>query len=151
MKECWLSAEVALAFPLSLFAMLQQAAGRYGPSCQRNFKSSLFPSVLIHVAQPWTSHPSLPPSCSTPSLTRVCREWNDGRSRGKSRLFRRRRYSCLARAQWTTGRKKLRVSFCVITFLGNRGSSYSLEICIIHFAVCCSLPDWKTNAPGWLW
>lgn len=82
MKERWLSGEVAPYHSclLSLFAMLQQAAGRYAPSCQPNSKSSLFPSVLIHVTLPWTSPhpPSLSPSCSTHSLTWVCHELNDG-------------------------------------------------------------------------
>lgn len=72
-KERWLSGEaallrVALASPppsnphlsppaLPLFAVLQQAAGRYAPSCQPNSKSSLRASAIIRLTQPWTSPP----------------------------------------------------------------------------------------------
>lgn len=71
-KERWLSGEAALlcvalaSLPpppsllplfLPLFAVLQQAAGRYAPSCQPNSKSSLLASALIRLTQPWTSPP----------------------------------------------------------------------------------------------
>lgn len=144
----WRSRCVSLSPPfLSLFAMLQQAAGRYGPSCQRNFKSSLFPSVLIHVTQPWTSRPSLPPSAR--SLARVvCRELNDephrlhgesGRSDDDNSL--------IWLTFWGGGPKITSIILCDYFFLENRGTFFSPEICRIHFAVCCPLPDWKTNSP----
>lgn len=58
----------------------------------------------------------------------------------------------LCRAQGMTGEKKLQVSFCVITFPGNRGTFFLkryVQSTLQYVALL--LPDWKTNGPRCWW
>lgn len=161
MKERWLSGEVAPYHSclLSLFAMLQQAAGRYAPSCQPNSKSSLFPSVLIHVTLPWTSPHPLSLSLLLHPFSHLSVPWIKWRVAPIARKIRFFRWwhrliwpTSLCRAQGMTGEKKLQVSFCVITFPGNRGTFFLkryVQSTLQYVALL--LPDWKTNGPRCWW
>lgn len=152
MKECWLSGELTLYHSclLPAFAMLQQAVRPSGPSCQRNFISSLFPSVLIHVSQPWTS----PPSRSTQSLIQVCPELSDkmyqvhgksGCSNGVTPLIWPTSHY---RAQRMT-EKNSKYHFVWLLSLAMEVACFFPPEIFISYTVCCLIPDCKTNGLRW--
>lgn len=78
MKECWLSGEVALYHVPVPFRICHGAAGSQALWSQLSAQLQIISLPLSanshHAAM---NIPSLPPSRSTQSLTRVCRELND--------------------------------------------------------------------------